>query len=73
MLNEKGHDNKKDLEKRTESFNQELKLLLGKHNFALGAQPFISADGKIMAMPRLVDNSEPKEKVEEQKKEIIEA
>jgi hypothetical protein len=45
---------KDDLAKRVANFNTDLKVLLGKYELALGAEPRIQ-DGKVVADPRVLD------------------
>ena len=48
-----------DLNKRVTDFNVELKLLLGKYHLGLAAQPVISPDGRIGAVPSLIEAVDP--------------
>lgn len=47
-----------DLRKRVEGFNGELIPLLGKYKVGLAAMPFITTDGRILARPHIIDDSE---------------
>lgn len=49
-------ENKNTLEDRVNGFNEELAKLLQKYRLALGALPFISKDGRILANPHLFDD-----------------
>jgi len=51
--------NELSVQERTELFNEELKTLLGKYEFMLGAEARV-VNGQVLADPKLVDAREVK-------------
>lgn len=52
-----------DLRKRVESFNADLIPLLGNYKVGLGAQVFVTTDGRIGARPTVFDDSKSEAEV----------
>lgn len=55
-----------------QEFDKEIKALLGKYKFGIGAEAFLMHDGRVSARPVIVKVKE-EEKVEEGKSEITPA
>lgn len=53
-----------ELTERVQNFNAELIELLKKYELGLGAVPFISPDGRILARPQLVNDQKKDKEVE---------
>lgn len=55
-----------DIETRINGFNEEVRPLLGKYKLGLGAKPVITQDGRVSAMPVLIDIVEKEKGVAEE-------
>ena len=66
---------KTELEERVRGFNAELLSLLSKYRLGLGAQSFLSPDGRVLARLTLIDDTktEKAEDLQPPKAELSEA